>query len=139
MSTILGGPLGKATVKAKSITDSEEESVAADKSFSSKDRSGAGGVGWESTRERDLLVKADLNLIHFLTPPPLPSPQPRVLPPPLHSGGGEGRSVHPHSQVRPVAVEYTQCDILTCFLYKTNGTTVFLKQRENLNSRCPFR
>ena len=39
MSTILDSPLGKATVKAKSITDNEEESVAADKSFSSKDKS----------------------------------------------------------------------------------------------------
>ena len=49
MSTILDGPLGKATVKAKSITDSEEESVAANKSFSSKDKSGReeerGGMG----------------------------------------------------------------------------------------------
>ena len=42
VSNILDGPLGKATVKANSITDSKEESVAADKTFSSKDRSGRG-------------------------------------------------------------------------------------------------
>ena len=38
VSSILDSPLGKATVKAASITDSEEESVAADKGFSSKDK-----------------------------------------------------------------------------------------------------
>ena len=38
VSSILDSPLGKATVKAVSITDSEEESVAADKGFSSKDK-----------------------------------------------------------------------------------------------------
>ena len=38
MSSILDSPLGKATVKAASITDSEEESVAADKGFTSKDK-----------------------------------------------------------------------------------------------------
>ena len=37
---------------------------------------------------------------------PSPLPQPRVLPPPLHSSGTEGWSVHPHSKVRPVALSY---------------------------------
>ena len=48
-----------------------------------------------------------------LPSPPLPCPflpstlpQPCVLPPPLRSGGTEGWSVHPHSQVRPVALSY---------------------------------
>ena len=38
VSSILDSPLGKATVKAASITNSDEESVAADKGFSSKDK-----------------------------------------------------------------------------------------------------
>ena len=38
VSSILDSPLGKAAVKAASITNSEEESVAADKGFSSKDK-----------------------------------------------------------------------------------------------------
>ena len=50
VSTILDSPLGKATVKAESITDSEEERVAADKSFSTKDKSV--GREWESVEGR---------------------------------------------------------------------------------------
>ena len=38
VSSILDSSLGKATVKAVSITNSDEESVAADKGFSSKDK-----------------------------------------------------------------------------------------------------
>ena len=57
MSTILDDPLGKAAVKAKSISDSEEESVVADKSFSmgSKGKSvgrGGGEVEGKSGRGR---------------------------------------------------------------------------------------
>ena len=127
VSTILDSPLGKATVKAKSITDSEEESVAADKSFSSKDKSvGRGGGGGRERGKREIwyskqMMSHDLilSLPHSSPPlpfPPLPSipfstplpspPQSGVLPPPLHGGGTEGRSVHPHSEVRPVAVGY---------------------------------
>ena len=55
VSTILGGPLGKATVKAKSITDSEEKIVAVHKSFSSEDRSRGGGAGGRKrAHERDI-------------------------------------------------------------------------------------
>ena len=47
MSTTLDSPLGKATVEAKSITDSEEESVAADKSFSMRSKGKSVGRGGE--------------------------------------------------------------------------------------------
>ena len=50
VSSILDSPLGKAAVKTASITNSDEESVAADKGFSSKDKRGerrgeVGGAG----------------------------------------------------------------------------------------------
>ena len=43
VSSILDNSLGKAAVKAASTTNSEEENVAADKGFSSKDKWGERG------------------------------------------------------------------------------------------------
>ena len=79
VSTTLDSPLGKAAVKAKSITDSEEESVAADKSFSSKDKSvRRGGGGGREGDKREIwyskqMMSHDLilSLPHYS--PPLPS------------------------------------------------------------------
>ena len=45
VSTTLDSPLGKAAVKAKSISDREEESVVADKSFSMRSKGKSVGRG----------------------------------------------------------------------------------------------
>ena len=80
MSTILDGPLGKAAVKAKSITDSEEESADTDKSFSSKDKSVGRGGGGGRERDRRVIcysnqrMNHDLILFLLLPSPPFPTP-----------------------------------------------------------------
>ena len=58
--------------------------------------------------EGELVFEADDDTWSDLIPsPPLPSPpQSGVLPSPLHGDGAEGRSVHPHSEVRPAVVGY---------------------------------
>ena len=63
VSTILDSPLGKATVKAESVTDSEEERVAADKSFSTKDKSVGRGVSGRVWREGSKHVIYSLHTI----------------------------------------------------------------------------
>ena len=76
----LDGPLGKAAVKAKSITDSEEESADTYKSFSSKDKSVGRGGGGGRERDRRVIcysnqrMNHDLILFLLLPSPPFPTP-----------------------------------------------------------------